>query len=143
MQSMSLDLGRYHDVIDRYWKCVVTKVEEAYGAYLQHGQLDRPSIRPVSPDQLPQQAADVGNFRSCERNLLGLLLHLMPDDVRKACLKTRQVTTLDILYQAHVTAGPGTAADRNATLQAVSKGKSVPTRECYNELEDWKFASTR
>ena len=143
MQAFALGLRRYHDCIDRYWRCVVTKVEEAYGAYLQHSQLDRPSIRPVPPDTLAEHAADIISFRSCERNLGGLLLHLMPEDVKKACLKTKQTSTLDILYQAHVSAGPGTRTDRHNTLEAVAKGKSVPTSKCYNELQDWKFASTR
>ena len=105
--------------------------------------LDRPSIRPVPPDTLAEHAADIISFRSCERNLGGLLLHLMPEDVKKACLKTKQTSTLDILYQAHVSAGPGTRTDRHNTLEAVAKGKSVPTRSCYSELQDWKFASTR
>ena len=67
----------------------------------------------------------------------------MLEDVKKACLKTKQTSTLDILYQAHVSAGPGTRTDRHTTLEAVAKGKSVPTSKCYNELQDWKFASTR
>ena len=118
-------------------------VTETYEIYLRHGPLDRPAIRPRQPSELPQQQEDIVNFHSCELKLRGLLLHLVPDDVKKPCLKTRATSTMDILYQAHVSAGPGTGPDREVTLAAVSKGKPVPLKSIYDELQEWKFALTR
>ena len=51
----------------------------------------------MQPSELPQQPEDVGNFHSCELKLRGLLLHLVPEDVKKPCLKTRATSTIDIV----------------------------------------------
>ena len=143
MQRIQLDLCGHHHLIERYWGRVVEVVTAAYEVYLRHGPLDRPAIRPMQPSELPQQLEDIGNFHSCELKLRGLLLHLVPDDVKKPCLKTRATSTIDILFQAHVSAGPGTGSDRDVTLSAVSKGKAVPIKEIYDELQEWKFSLTR
>ena len=68
---------------------------------------------------------------------------MVPDDVKKPCLKTKSMSTIDVLYQAHVSAGPGTGPDCDFTLNAVSKGKAVPATAIYDELQEWKFSLTR
>ena len=42
-----------------------------------------------------------------------------------------------------MSAGPDTAPDRDVTLNAVSRGKAVPIKEIYDELQVWKFSLTR
>ena len=123
MQRIQLDLCGHHHLINRYWTEVVRAVRRAYEVYLRHEPLDRPAIRPSQPSELPQRLEDVGNFHSCELKLRGLLLHLVPEDVKKPCLKTRATSTLDILYQAHISAGPGTGSDCDYTLNAVQRGE--------------------
>ena len=142
MQRIQLDLCGHHHLIDRYWTEVVRAVRKAYEVYLRHGPLDRPAIRPSQPSELPQRLEDVGNFHSCELKLRGLLLHLVPEDVKKPCLKTRATSTLDILYQAHISAGPGTGSDCDYTLNAVQRGKAVAVKSIYDELQEWIFSLT-
>ncbi|CAK0858473.1 unnamed protein product [Prorocentrum cordatum] len=143
IQRASLDLGGMHHLIERYWSQVLGVVVETYETYLRHGPLDRPAIRPTQPAQFPLSETDAVNFPSVELRLRGLLLALVPEDVKQACLSTRQTSTTDILFSAHVSAGPGTGADRDHALEQVSKGRHVDVKSTYDELQRWKFSANR
>eukprot|EP00959_Pyramimonas_sp_CCMP1952_P143471 3003446-Pyramimonas_sp.AAC.1 len=89
----------------------------------------------MQPAQFPLNEADAVNFHSVELRLRGLLLALKPEDVKQACLSTRQTSTTDILFSAYVSAGPGTGPDKDRTLQQVSKGRHVDVKATYDELQ--------
>ncbi|CAK0789030.1 unnamed protein product, partial [Prorocentrum cordatum] len=143
IQRASLDLGGMHQLIERYWSQVLGVVVETYETYLRHGPLDRPAIRPMQPAQFPLNEADAVNFHSVELRLRDLLLALMPEDVKQACLSTRQTSTTDTLFSAYVSAGPGTGPDKDHTLQQVSKGRHVDVKATCDELQRWKFSTDR
>ena len=143
VQRLTLDLGGMHHLIERYWQRVLFHVSEAYESYLRHGPLDRPAIRPAQPQDFIVHVQDSVNFHSCELRLRGFLLALMPASVKESCLSTRQTSTTDILFAAFVDAGPGTGPDKKHTLDSVSKGREVGFKQCYHELQAWKFAATR
>ncbi|CAK0867649.1 unnamed protein product [Prorocentrum cordatum] len=143
IQRASLDLGGMHHLIERYWSQVLGVVVETCETYLRHGPLDRPAIRPMQPAQFPPSGTDAVNFHSAELRLRGLLLALVPEDFKQACLSTRQTSTTDVLFSARVSAGPGTGADRDHTLEQVSKGRHVDVKSTYDELQRWKFSANR
>ncbi|CAK0837207.1 unnamed protein product [Prorocentrum cordatum] len=143
IQRVSLDLGGMHHLIERYWSQVLGVVVETCETYLRHGPLDRPAIRPMQPAQFPLGETDAVNFHSVELRLRGLLLALVPEGVKQACLSTRQTSTTDILFSACVSAGPGTGADRGHALEQVSKGRHVDVKSTYDELQRWKFSANR
>ena len=103
---------------------MVGVMEETYQVYLQLGPLDRPSIRPRLPSEALQSAElrqkygeqfmdlNILNFHSCELRLKALLLVLVPADIRKSCLSTRQTSTTDVLFSCMVGAGQGRARTR-------------------------------
>ncbi|CAK0886282.1 unnamed protein product [Prorocentrum cordatum] len=143
LQRITMDLGGMHYLIERHWEKVLEVVQDAYMSYLRHGPLDRPAIRPAQPRQWIDAGLDAVNFNSCELRLRGILMALVPDGVRQACLSTRQTATTDIVFAAYVDAGPRTGTDKDYTLNAVNTAKEVDTRLVYEELQKWKFAATR
>ena len=86
LQRIQLDLGGTHHLIDNYWTMVMYAVQGTYQAYLMAGPLDRPSIRPLQPQEAfatEEMKAkfvyfglelNVLNFHSCELRLRALLL---------------------------------------------------------------------
>ncbi|CAK0910095.1 unnamed protein product, partial [Prorocentrum cordatum] len=92
------------------------------------------SAMPMQPAQFPLNEADAVNFHSVELRLRGLLLALKPEDVKQACLSTRQTSTTDILFSAYVSAGPGTGPDKDRTLQQVSKGRHVDVKAIAHKM---------
>ncbi|CAK0860304.1 unnamed protein product, partial [Prorocentrum cordatum] len=125
LQRITLDLGGLHHSIEAYWARVVAVVSE-----------------PVSWIAAEAEAINF-NFSSCELRLRGLLLHLMPAGVASPCLATRMTSTVDILFGAFVEAGPGTFADKDYALDAVSKGRAVEKQNTYEELQRWMLIVTR
>ncbi|CAK0788136.1 unnamed protein product, partial [Prorocentrum cordatum] len=143
LQRITLDLGGLHHLIEAYWARVVAVVSEAHRSYLSHGPLQRPGIRPSQLVIWIAAEAEAINFSSCELRLRSLLLHLMPAGVTSQCLATRMTSTVDILFGAFVEAGPGTSADKDYTLDAVSKGRAVEKQNTCEELQRWMLNVTR
>ena len=140
VESVGLDLGGLHWHIKRYWILCLDSVQRAHAQYLQEGPLMRHAVRPVA---IVPEPFEILSFHAIELRLCSLLLHLVPKNVKTMCLSTKLVSTCDILFTAHVDAGPGTGSDKHAVLERVQKGKVVDVKGVYNELAEWKFALNR
>ena len=122
LQSMGMEIGGLHYLLEVFWTRAVKVVKYAHFAYLSKGPLQRHEIRPLQPDSLVFDVTESIVFRCIEMRLRSLLLNVIPTTSKAMCLSTEQTSTTDILFVVVVEAGPGTHTDKDVVLEKVSKG---------------------
>ena len=90
LQSMGMEIGGLHYLLEVFWTRAVKVVKDAHYAYLSQGPLQRHEIRPLQPDSLVPDATESILFRSIEMRLRSLLLNVIPATSKAMCLSTEQ-----------------------------------------------------
>ena len=140
---MGMEIGGLHKQLGIYWSRAEKVAKDAHYAYLSNGPLQRHEVRPLQPDSLVFDIMESIVFETIEARLRSLLLNVIPESVKSMCLSKELLSTTDILFEVYVDAGPGTHTDKDAVLDKVTNGATASVKECWKELNDWKFGFNR
>ena len=136
LQIMKLKVSSWHVLVEAYWTLVLQSNDLAYDQYLRLDPMNRPIVRPNN-----SWIAGI-NYR-IELKLRPLLLEVLPATIQQSSISASQTTVVDLMFAATLEAGPGTVADRLATLQSVSKQWNPEVPVLFDALQAWKFQLTR
>ena len=112
IESMGMEIGGLHYMLNVFWTRAVKVVKDAHFTYLSKGPLQRHEIRPLQPDSLVLDPTESIVLHSIEMRLRSLLLNVIPEASYQMCLSTKQLSTTDILFVVMVEACPGTHTDK-------------------------------
>ena len=69
LQSMGMEIGGLHYLLEVFWTRAVKVVKDAHFAYLSKGPLQRHEIRPLQPETLVYDPTESIDFYSIEKRL--------------------------------------------------------------------------